>query len=179
MLARLTPRSLAVALGAAASLLICSSCDGGGGSSVATPDAAPAQRVVLGTGEAEFEPISGEPRLNLVAGVQGGFHVWASFLGYGFPGPTVDMVLTTSLEGQPDSRLVMRAQLTPIEADDADGEPVHMFSGFPAQIKNARCAQDQRVTIELALSDAENADATDTRSCIAELAPMYRSENCE
>src|SRR5262245_34719311 len=38
--------------------------------------------VVLGTGQAMFEPMEGEPELTLVAGTQGGFHVWASFLAY-------------------------------------------------------------------------------------------------
>jgi hypothetical protein len=137
------------------------------------------QSVVLGTGEAEFEAIDGEPRLRLVAGVQGGFHVWASFLAYGFASDRVDMVLETLVEDDPSTRLVMRARLSLRGTLDADGEPMQFFAGFPAQVYGARCAQDKRVQVSVTLSDPNGASATDARHCIAEVDAAERRADCE
>jgi len=135
--------------------------------------------VVLGTGEAEFEPIRGEPHLTLVAGVQGGFHVWASFMAYGFSAERVGMTLTTSLDGVDDSSLVMHAQLSTRDALDEAGLPMRAFAGFPAQIKNARCANAHRVRIELSLTDPDDeGSAGDMRFCIADVAPVYQLADC-
>jgi len=136
------------------------------------------QRVVLGTGEAEFEPIDGEPHLRLVAGVQGGFHVWASFRAYGFTSDRLDMVLETVVEDDPATRLVMRARLSLRDALDAEGEPTQFFAGFPAQVYDARCAQDKRVRVAVTLADASGASATDERRCIAELDVAQRRDDC-
>jgi len=136
------------------------------------------QSVVLGTGEAEFEPIDGEPRLRLVAGVQGGFHVWASFLTYGFVSDRLDMVLETVVEDDPATRLVMRARLSLRDALDAEGEPTQFFAGFPAQVYDARCAHDKRVRVAVTLADASGASATDERHCIAELDAAQRRDDC-
>lgn len=135
--------------------------------------------VVLGTGEAEFEPIDGEPRLRLVAGVQGGFHVWASFLAYGFESDRVDMVLETVVEDDPAARLVMRARLSLRDTVDANGDAAQTFPGFPAQVYDARCAQDKRVRVVVTLSDADGSSATDELHCIAELDAARRRVDCE
>jgi hypothetical protein len=134
--------------------------------------------VVLGTGEAEFEPINGEPRLRLVAGVQGGFHVWASFLAYSFASDRLDMLLETVVEDDPATRLMMRARLSLRDALDSEGEPMQFFAGFPAQVDNARCAQDKRVRVSVTLTDTSGASATDERYCIAELDVAQRRDDC-
>jgi hypothetical protein len=134
--------------------------------------------VVLGTGEAEFEPIDGEPRLRLVAGVQGGFHVWASFLAYGFASDRVDMLLETMVEDDPAKSLVMRARLSLRETLDADGQAAQFFAGFPAQVYDARCAQDKRVSVTVTLTDASGASATDECHYIAELDTAQRRTDC-
>src|SRR5688572_24255211 len=67
----------------------CAPADGAGSAGAG----APLLRVVLGTGEAEFEPMEGEPQLHRVAGVQGGFHAWASLLAYNFSAERPEMVL--------------------------------------------------------------------------------------
>lgn len=134
--------------------------------------------VVLGTGEAQFEPMAGEPRLRLVAGVQGGFHVWASFLASGFASDRADMVLETMVEDDPATRLVMRARLSLRDTVDADGEPAQYFPGFPAQVYDARCAQDKRVKVTVVLTDVDGASATDERHCIAELDAAQRRTDC-
>jgi hypothetical protein len=175
VLARLGLRALCLA--SACCALAC----GPAGGDAATGEATTSdRRVVLGTGEAEFEPISGEPHLTLVAGVQGGFHVWASFLAYGFGAGRVGMMLTTSLDGIEGSSLVMHAQLPTRDALDGDGVPMRTFAGFPAQIKNARCANAERVRIELSLTDADGDEGSteDVRFCIADVAAAYQLAAC-
>ena len=163
-------------LGAIAALGVCSC----GGSDAAPAPEPPAQTVVLGTGEAEFEPMAGEPPLRLVAGVHGGFHVGASFLVYGFMNDRLDMVLETRVEDDPESALVMRARLTLRETLDENGEPALSFAGFPAQVKDARCAHDRRVSVAVTMSDTESpARATDTRYCIAQVDEQQRQADCE
>jgi hypothetical protein len=135
---------------------------------------------VLGTGEAEFEPMAGEPRLRLVAGVQGGFHVWASFLVSGFMSDRLDMVLETRVEDDPATAIVMRARITLRETLDESGEPALSFAGFPAQVRDARCAHDKRVSVTVTLTDsATAATATDTRYCVAELDEQQRRTACD
>lgn len=135
--------------------------------------------VVLGTGQAVFEPMQGEPELTLVAGTQGGFHVWASFLAYNYTAPLLGTLLVTTVDGVPDSRLVMRANLATRETTDADGNIARTFPGFPAQVYNARCAHGRRVQLDITLTDADGRSAEDTRYCIASVAPELRSMNCE
>ncbi|HTV22833.1 MAG TPA: hypothetical protein VMG12_29285 [Polyangiaceae bacterium] len=135
--------------------------------------------VVLGTGEAAFEPIEGEPHLRLVAGVQGGFHVWASFLAHGFTSDRVDMLLETVVEDDPNQRLVMRARISLRDALDAEDEAMRSFAGFPAQVYDARCAQGKRVRVAVTLSDADGGSATDERYCIAEVDEAQRRADCQ
>jgi hypothetical protein len=136
------------------------------------------QSIVLGTGEAEFEPMAGEPEITLVHGSQGGFHVWASFLAYGFEQPTLNLLITTSVDGSADEPLVMHASLTTHEVVDADGVTARTFAGFPAQIRNAPCVDGRRVKIDLQLSEGSGPASEDVRYCIAEVDPMYRSDAC-
>jgi hypothetical protein len=136
-------------------------------------------RVVLGTGEADFEPVEGEPRLRLVAGAQGGFHVWASFLAYGFASNQVDLLLETRVEDDPAQSLVMHAHLVLRETVDDSGEAAQSFAGFPAQIHDARCAQDKPVSVHLTLADPTGATSEDTFHCIADVDPQQRSSDCD
>jgi hypothetical protein len=137
------------------------------------------RHVVLGTGEAAFEPMEGEPRLRLVAGVQGGFHAWASFLVYGFDAARLDMVLETRIDDDPASSIVMRARLDLRPAVDASGEPAQSYAGFPAQVYDARCAQDKRVRVEVSLGDSDGATVSDTRHYIADVPEQQRKDDCE
>ena len=136
-----------------------------------------AHSVVLGTGEAEFESMVGEPRIRLVHGAQGGFHVWASFLAYGFESQALDLTLTTRVEGAAEN-LVMHARLTTRELLDADGAPARSFAGFPAQVRDARCADGRRVELQLHLSEPGGGAADDVRHCVAEVDEELRSTEC-
>jgi hypothetical protein len=116
--------------------------------------------------------------LRLVAGAQGGSHVWASFLAYGYDEERLDVVLTTTWVDKLDSRLVMRANLSTRQGQDADGEPMQSFAGYPAQIDNARCAHGERVLIELSVTDSSGRRAEDSRYCIADVPEGSRASTC-
>src|SRR5688572_28895569 len=155
----------------------CAGCAHDDGTGSAAGAALP--RVVLGTGEAEFEPIEGEPQLRLVAGVQGGFHAWASVLAHGFSAEPPEMVLETVLNDDPASSLVMRARLSLRETLDADGNPARSLAGFPGQVADARCADGKRVTMHVTLIEPAGGSADDTRAYFAELDPSQRGDDCE
>jgi hypothetical protein len=151
----------------------------GCGSGEGTPGDAESSdtRVLLGTGEAEFEPMDGEPRIRLVHGAQGGFHVWSSFLAYGFAAAQLDLLLTTRVQGASEP-LVMHARLSTREVVDADGVTARSFAGFPGQVRDARCADGRSVELELQLSGPGGETAQDVRHCIAEVAEEFRSAEC-
>lgn len=167
-------RALSGAARAALLPLLAAAC----GASGTTPPSPGERAVTLGTGEAKYESMAGEPELRLVAGVQGGQHVWASFLAYGFTSAAVGMLLTTSIDEEPESRLTMRANLTLREVVDDEGEPAYTFAGFPAQVYRAPCAHGKRVRLDLTLSDASGGVAEDTRYCIANVDESRRSRSC-
>jgi hypothetical protein len=165
--------------GLLAALCSLGACACGAAAEPGQPPIAGERRVVLGTGEADFEPMAGEPRLSLVAGSQGGFHVWASFLVYGFNASLADMLLETRVDGDPEGSLPSRARLMLRETLDESGAPAQSFAGFPAQVRNARCAQDKRVELHLSLTDDDGYVVEDTRHCITEIAERYRTQTCE
>jgi hypothetical protein len=134
--------------------------------------------VEVGTGVAEFEPFDGEPTLEMAAGIQGGFHVWASLVARGFEERELDVDLVTTVVGVADSRLVMRPTLEGDQSVSDDGEALWTFAGYPAQVKNARCVHGKRVHIQVTVTDTEGREARDDRYCIASLDERYRSE-CE
>lgn len=151
--------------------------DGEGETVPVVPGAEP--HVELGTGEAEFEPIEGEPTIEMAAGFQGGFHVWTSFLASGFDEERLDMVLVTEVDGIADSDLTMRATLRGSEIVTEDGEKLWTFAGYPGQVLDARCASGKRVRLSVTLSDSFGHEASDERHCIVTLDEAYQSSDCE
>ena len=135
--------------------------------------------VIIGTGEAEFEAMEGEPTIELAAGFQGGFHVWVSFLAYGFDQARIDVELFTEVDGDTGSRLKLGGPLKFVPAIDNQGQSVYTLAGYPGQIKNARCANGKRVHLEATVSDASGRSAHDERYCIVTLDEKYRSQNCQ
>ena len=165
--------------GAALALCLASACAGAeDGHPPADPEPEPAA-VELGTGEAEFEPMVGEPTIEMAAGFQGGFHVWTSFLASGFTDQRLDMVLVTELDGVADSDLTMRATLKGSEVENDAGDVLWTFAGYPGQVLDARCAHGKRVRLHVTLSDPEGHEASDERTCIVSLAEEYRDDDCE
>lgn len=157
-------------------LLALPSCSGGGAS---PSEPATAARLLLGTGEESYEPIEGEPVLPLVAGIQGGFHVWATFLGYGFEGDRLRMRATTTWG--PNGAYVFASNQAAIrvhEVVDENGETALEGNGWPAQIELARCSQDQRVLLEMTVSDDFGRMASDRRTFISSVQEELRGTDC-
>lgn len=136
-------------------------------------------RVVLGTGLEQYEALAGEPAVPLIKGIQGGFHVWTSFLAYGFATDVLRMELSTSWDGVPDSLIEMPGNVSVRPVVDAAGEEALTSVGWPALIYNPTCAHGHRLRIELLVRDeVSGQSASDTRFCIADVPVADRASDC-
>jgi hypothetical protein len=179
-LCQVAPRSAGVCRWAmvAGVCLALSSCSDGGPSEPGDP-APGAARLLLGTGEQHYVPIEDEPVLPLVAGIQGGFHVWATFLGYGYQGDRLDMQITSTWG--PNGEYVFPSNLATIrvhEIVDDNGEVALEGSGWPARVELARCSQGQRIVLEMTVSDELGATASDRRAFVSEVQEAMRGTDC-
>jgi hypothetical protein len=143
------------------------------------PGEASGTRVVLGTGKAEYEPFVGEAHVPLISGIQGGFHVWSSFITYGFETDVLRIDLQTSTDGEPDSALEMSGNVAIKAALDPDGMPVLASLGWPASISNPKCADGRRLRFDITVLDRGTGQtASDTAYCIVDVAEEYRATEC-
>jgi hypothetical protein len=135
--------------------------------------------VVLGTGVDSFEPIEAEPTLGLIKGFQGGFHVWVSFLAYGFDSTVLRMELETAWEGDADSTLPMAGNVRIRDVGDASGKPARGLVGWPAIIYDPTCAHGRRIRLDLTVRDRTNGtDASDKRHFVAAVPEADRALSC-
>ena len=118
-------------------LLLAASCGGDGthlqgtGSEAGTEPgpSEPAQSVVLGSGSRSFEPLADDAHATLIAGPQGAYHVWTSFLSYGFDRDVLLMQISTGWEDTPDARFDMHGEVVARLTVDAQGLPARMTQG--------------------------------------------------
>jgi len=75
--------------------------DSGAARSASSSEQAP-YRVVLGSGQRDFEPLEDDAHATLIHGPQGAYHVWTSFLSYGFDSDVLRMEISTGWEDAPD-----------------------------------------------------------------------------
>lgn len=144
-------------------------------------------RVVIGQGESEYETWGDEPSLGLSAGAQGGFHVWVSLLATGFEGfgpnnNQLNLELTTRVIGVEGSDLSVSGQLAmrPSQAGvPLDPRPAVSFSGYPAQVFDARCSHGRRVEVDVELSDDRGNSARDTAVGILQIEERNRGVDCD
>lgn len=136
------------------------------------------RRVVLGTGFQAFEPLESGGTVPLIKGIQNGFHVWTSFLAYGFEADRLRMELTTRWDGLDESLLEMGGSVGVREVVDPAGEPALGTLGWPASIFNPACAHGKRLHVELRVSDAGGQSASDAREWLVEVAEQDRSSDC-
>jgi hypothetical protein len=147
--------------------------EGGAGAASAGP------RVVLGTGREAFEALGSDGTVPLIKGIQGGFHVWTSFLAYGFDTDVLRMELTTRWDELDESVLEMAGNVRVKPATDAAGMPALLSLGWPASIFNPACANGRRLGIDLTVRDtAAGLSASDHRSWIVDVAQEDRSSDC-
>jgi hypothetical protein len=111
----------------------------------------------LGTGEWQYEPLSAGQRVQLVAGTQGGYHVWLSMRVQGFEDDRLRMQLTLrSASSAPEAS----SDLTlAFEAQDASTSE---FVGWPAQLLAPWCAVEHALTVEVTLTDSAGHSAMAT-----------------
>lgn len=136
-------------------------------------------RVVLGTGREAFEEPGTDGVVPLIKGIQGGFHVWTSFLAYGFETSVLRMELTTRWEELDDSVLEMKGNVSVKPALDVHAEPVLASLGWPASIFNPACSNGRRLAIDLTVRDTSaGLSASDSRRWIVEVDPADRAIDC-
>lgn len=154
------PRRIAPGLGAALTLTLLAGCTGGSGEAA----------LEVGTGETHFEPLDDYQRVPLVAGPQGGHHVWLSLRAQGLAaGPAlldVDAVPLDATE-PPPRREPVRAHLRPA----SDGEAVELV-GWPAQLARPECLVDTPLSVRVTLTDERGRSATDERIVVPEGNPL-------
>jgi hypothetical protein len=135
-------------------------------------------RVVLGTGVAEYAPLADGATVPLIKGIQGAFHVWVSFLAYGFDSDVLRMDLTTRWDGRDDTPLGGPGNVRLRATTDAAGVPALATVGWPALVFDATCGHGRRLRIELTVLDTEGRSASDTRSWIVDVPEEDRSSDC-
>lgn len=157
-----------------------SSATGEEGGAEPPADAASAgPRVVLGTGREAFEALGSDASVPLIKGIQGGFHVWTSFLAYGFDTDVLRMELTTRWDELDDSVLEMAGNVGVKPATDVAGMPALLSLGWPASIFNPACANGRRLGIDLTVRDtAAGLSASDRRVWVVDVAEEDRSSDC-
>lgn len=137
------------------------------------------RRVVLGTGETAFQPIDTGDSIELIAGIQGGFHVPVSFQAYGYE----DDRLTLEASGLVDApgwpqAAPLRAAVRVRPAVDGEGVSAWGFNGFPLVVDNARCAHGLSIELTIAVSEEGGGRATDARRARLFLDEGRRSDDC-
>ena len=116
----------------------------------------------LGTGEIAFEPIEGEPTLPLVAGPQGGHHVWVSVVVVGASSERAELLVdVVPVDGpEPPRRAPVRVQLEASEGGDAE------IVGWPAELADPGCMVGRRAIVRATLTDEDGAVGVDERAIV-------------
>lgn len=138
-----------------------------------------ATRVELGTGETEFVPVAEGDPVELVAGLQGGFHVPVSFRAYGYASDRLTLEASARVDapGWPQAAPIRAAvRVEPLAEGGADS--AQGFNGFPLVLDNARCAHGLAVELSIAVSDEGSGRATDRRWVELALDEGLRSDDC-
>jgi hypothetical protein len=144
-----------------------------------SPDAGVDRRVVLGTGEAAFQALENGGEIPLIRGLQGAFHVWTSFLAYGFDTDVLRMDLTTRLEDVADSQLGAPGNVAVRSTLDAEGSDALASVGWPAIVaKDALCLHGRTLLVELEVLDQGGHTARDSRHWILDVAEEDRASDC-
>lgn len=120
------------------------------------------RELVIGTGEWQFEPLVEGQRAQLVAGTQGGYHVWISLRARGFEGERLRMVLELQSSGPaPLARSDLDVRFDPAPTADAGsaGEWVQHL-GWPAQLLEPWCAIEQPLSVRATVTDARGRSAS-------------------
>jgi hypothetical protein len=143
----------------------------------AGPDAG-GVRVVLGAGREAFEALPEGSAVPLIQGIQGAYHVWTSFLAYGFDGDVVHMDLTTRWGTGDESLLEMGGSIAIRPTTDPSGDPAMVSLGWPALVFAGPCANGQTLQVDLTVADMSGHSASDHRGWVVDVAEEIRATDC-
>lgn len=120
----------------------------------------------IGTGVEAFEALMDGQDLRMQAGLQGGCHVWVSLRtdGLAAPGLLVEYDVVRPATGESTGSAA--SAIVELEARD-DAEGLCEFVGFTAFLESPWTFQDERVRLELTLTDANGRKATASREFVA------------
>jgi hypothetical protein len=122
-------------------------------------EAAPGEGTVeLGTGEWEFVPLTDEQPVELIFGVQGGYHVWTSFRAEGLDPEGVMLEIETQ---RADDSHPPELSRVPVDFQMNDGTAELL--GWPAVLGDPGCVLGDMLRIRVTLTDAHGTVATDER----------------
>jgi hypothetical protein len=120
--------------------------------------------VVVGTGEYAYEAVAEGADLPIIAGPQGGYHVW------------VGLLARNLRRG-----CVVETQLTLIDSDEAVGNPLFFevqlfdaedgwlqYAGLPV-VLDPTAVEDQPLRVDLTLTDGDGAEAIGSLSIVPRL----------
>ncbi|HEU4578993.1 MAG TPA: hypothetical protein VFS67_12100 [Polyangiaceae bacterium] len=151
---------------------------GGSGAARPGPGDDARYRVVLGAGQREFEPLENDAHATLIHGPQGAYHVWTSFLSYGFDSDVLRMDISTGWEDTPDERFEMGGDVVARDTLDAQGAEARLTRGWPAQVREGLCQDGRALRVDLTISDRAGNAASDTRRWILDVPLELRPADC-
>ncbi len=118
----------------------------------------------LGTGEWRFEPLVDEQLVTLVAGSQGGFHVWASVRATGLDRDDVTFEIETEpVDGSWPAEV--SSIVVDLESDD-DDPTMDRFVGWPAVLSRPGCMSENAMYVRVRLTDRDGVTAEDSRTVV-------------
>ncbi|MEM1414321.1 MAG: hypothetical protein AAGH15_05455 [Myxococcota bacterium] len=115
----------------------------------------------LGAGETAYAPLADFTELPLVAGPQGGHHVWIAMRATGLRGPSVELTVDAIPQGAGDAPRRLPVRTVFREGEDGVWERF----GWPAEIPDAPCFIGEEVLVRVTL-EAGGASADDERIVI-------------
>lgn len=137
--------------------MLCVGCAGGGA-------AGPAD-IVLGTGEFEYEAVVDGQDLPIVAGPQGGYHVWLGFLARGV---VKHCVVQTDLTRVEDEAVIGNPLFFEADLFEASEAGWLQYAGLPLQFV-PEDAEDQLIRVDVTITDDEDDTATASMQVVPRL----------
>jgi hypothetical protein len=141
-------------------------------------DAEEAPVLVLGSGEASFEPAESGETLTLYAGTQGGHHLWLSMRMRGFDPESLRMILDVLPEPPaPSAHTEVQLHFTRRSEPESDELP-YEYAGWPARVLAPECAVGKPVLLRVQLVDDKGHDVTQELSVVAGAPRFPFSSEC-
>lgn len=119
------------------------------------------ETLAIGTGEVAFEAFDDGDPLPLVAGFQGGVHVWVSLRVDGLPpGDFLFDIEMEPVDGSYPAETTTPVQVRLFDPDDPQRPPAAdaELVGWPARIRRPRCFLDRETRLRVLVVEADGDD---------------------